>query len=1298
MPSLPRPSGVRLAVCLLLAAPCLAITPPAREGLAPSAVARLSSPPFVLPQVDPAESKAWAERDAAFRGFVSEGGPWQARWDRRTARLSFASGTFAAWLPAGARVSSDAERAATLADLDGRCRALMARHPGLFPLPSGAAIGLDPIRSVALDRGRVWQVAYAVTLGGVRVEGATIFFRVNSGRLIQMGQEGIADSLAGVPAARVTREAAGLAMAAEVAALLEDPKDARVRLLTEPALAILPWADDPRAYAGVPGDGLQYRLAWRAKAVLEGRLETWEIGLDAVSGETLLLHDVNKYACPAPPQPQGRVVGGVFLGPIEEVPETLRGFSYAAVNHGGPITADVNGIFPFGAAPAATTSLSGSFFDMNCNGCTNPAQAQASISGWGNLTLGFGGNNATGNGLSTKAERNCFYHLNVVRLVAAKHLDDASTGGFLSGNLPANVNIASTCNAFWNGFSVNFFRAGGGCNNTGEIADVMQHEWGHGLDQNTGGGADGARGEGLSDVVAFLSTHDARLGPYFVAGDPAGIRNADENVAGLMTVANVASRCPSVGGGGDGPLGRQVHCEGQIFSQTWWHLARNLRNKMTAAGGGEAAGWFLAEKLFFQSLPLSSTYLPAGPRSTYDAVIAVDDDNGNLADGTPNAAEINDAFGHHGIAPATLAPDTADCVAPAAPVVSLSSASDPGTGLTQVRVAWTAVPGAVEYRIGRNVAGGAGADEPLATVMAPGLEFFDDDVADGVTHYYRVTAFLPNGCTSIIDNRQQITVGAVPSIALTAISFDETGNPGGNANGVIEPGETVVVALSARNNGAGPATAVLAELTTAEPGVTIVRGSELLGDMVAGMQRSTSPPHFAVLLDRARVACGQVLSFVASFTATEGCVTSGFTMQVGAPPQPCEAPDPRPRLRFDASAVADGTADGGSGDGGGFADPGEIIRLPVDLTNIANATATNVRGTLSLVSGPAGTLVSDATTDWADLAPSASGRSTGAPPHVEVTVPGNAPCGAVIDLVLAITYDGPAGSYALDVPLPLLVGRIVEPAVFADDFETGDNGFTHGASCTNPGCDDWQRGAPTTASAWDPAVAHSGVAVWGNDLGTLVAQGSNGDYRRSTTNWLESAPIDCSALTGTRLSYWRWLTVEDGGFDHARVQVNGVTVWENPAGANLLDTAWTFVEHDISALADGNPAVTIRFELEADDGLQFGGWTLDDMRVFTREVVCGSCPAVGQPPGVGPALRATGVKSDTSAEFDWSLVTPPLNAGESWNVYRGTVASDVTTLISPPDFQAQSLADTAAPDALYFYLVTRANCLGNETP
>ncbi len=42
------------------------------------------------------------------------------------------------------------------------------------------------------------------------------------------------------------------------------------------------------------------------------------------------------------------------------------------------------------------------------------------------------------------------------------------------------MNRENSCNAYWNGSTVNFYREGSGCGNTGEIAAVFDHEWGHG--------------------------------------------------------------------------------------------------------------------------------------------------------------------------------------------------------------------------------------------------------------------------------------------------------------------------------------------------------------------------------------------------------------------------------------------------------------------------------------------------------------------------------------------------------------------------------------------------------------------------------------------------------------------------------------------------------------------------------------------------------------------------------------------------------------------------------------------------
>jgi hypothetical protein len=77
-------------------------------------------------------------------------------------------------------------------------------------------------------------------------------------------------------------------------------------------------------------------------------------------------------------------------------------------------------------------------------------------------------------------------------------------------------------------------------------------------------------------------------------------------------------------------------------------------------------------------------------------------------------------------------------------------------------------------------------------------------------------------------------------------------------------------------------------------------------------------------------------------------------------------------------------------------------------------------------------------------------------------------------------------------------------------------------------------------------------------------------------------------------------------------------------------------------------------------------------------------------------LRATGLKSETNAELAWplGLVSP----GEHWRLYRGVAPDALTQLVTPDGYLGTSFDDQAAPDALYFYTLVRADCAGVEGP
>src|SRR5262249_32458156 len=148
----------------------------------------------------------------------------------------------------------------------------------------------------------------------------------------------------------------------------------------------------------------------------------------------------------------------------------------------------------------------------------------------------------------------------------------------------------------------NFFKSGGGCRNTGEIAGVFLHEWGHGLDSNDGGGSDNPS-EAYADITAMLSTHVSCVGRGFdMVNNCTGYGDACLNCTGIRdqdwdkrtnhtpavpwghcsttttTNCTTNAQCPAgqtcVGGflrlfcpSGAGPCGKEVHCESYVSAE-----------------------------------------------------------------------------------------------------------------------------------------------------------------------------------------------------------------------------------------------------------------------------------------------------------------------------------------------------------------------------------------------------------------------------------------------------------------------------------------------------------------------------------------------------------------------------------------------------------------------------------------------------------------------------------------------------------------------------------------------------------
>ncbi len=224
----------------------------------------------------------------------------------------------------------------------------------------------------------------------------------------------------------------------------------------------------------------------------------------------------------------------------------------------------------------------------------------------------------------TDAQLSAYVHAQIVKAYI-RNIDP--NFGVLDLQTVITVNIADVCNAFAEQNTLNFFLAGGGCENTGLIADVVYHEYGHiahtlGL-QSGVGLFDGAVSEGASDYLGATITGDPDVGPGFFQGTDEPLRELDP--------PGVEWTWPDDTG--------EVHDEGRILGGMLWDLRKSLIEKY-----GEALGVQKTDLIWYggirRSVDMPSWYLEA---------LITNDDDGDLQNGTPDVCEINEAFGVHGL-------------------------------------------------------------------------------------------------------------------------------------------------------------------------------------------------------------------------------------------------------------------------------------------------------------------------------------------------------------------------------------------------------------------------------------------------------------------------------------------------------------------------------------------------------------------------------------------------------------------------------------------------------------------------
>jgi trimeric autotransporter adhesin len=670
-------------------------------------------------------------------------------------------------------------------------------------------LGVDPAqlgaaRSVQVNP-QLWQIAIPQTYKGLPVRHGRLAASISHGNLVVIGTETWGDVRRLSPAPGVSAEAA-------VAAGFDHAggRSSRDEILREPGLEILPAAppeyQQGEGFAGPVGAGYRHRLVWTFVFQRPPEHALWEVIVDAQNGEVLAFQDINQYA-------NRSVTGGVYpLTSTEICPNAATcgtmqsGWPMPFANTGLAVPNDFAnsaGIFDY-LGGTATTKLAGRYVKI-ADQC-GPA-SKGSPGGWINLSGVNGQHDCTSGGGSagnTASARSAYYEVNKIAEQARGWLP---FNAWLQGQLLTNVNISSTCNAFYDFFSINFFRSGGGCRNTGEIAGVFDHEWGHGLDDNDAGGALSNSSEAYADIAAiyrlqtscvghgFFKTFDsgcgqtsdgtgfnaneAQTGPSHCDLDCSGVRDADWDKHSDHTPDTALGFVCTSCFGGSGPCGRQVHCAAAPSRQAAWDLvARDLQappfsydsqtaflvgNKLFYHGSGNVGLW--------HACTCGSSSSGCGSTNAYMQWLTADDDNGNLSDGTPHMTAIYDAFDRHGIACATPAPQNSGCAAGPSGQPALTGTPNNFSA----DLSWSSVTGATKYWVFRTE-GHAGCDFGKTKIAeTTALSFTDAQVAAGRSYYYNVVAAESSACYGAASNCVTVAVQGVDT-SCYALTLTHTGD------------------------------------------------------------------------------------------------------------------------------------------------------------------------------------------------------------------------------------------------------------------------------------------------------------------------------------------------------------------------------------------------------------------------------------------------------------------------------------------------------------------------------------------
>jgi len=348
------------------------------------------------------------------------------------------------------------------------------------------------------------------------------------------------------------------------------------------------------------------------------RSQHWLFVVDAVTGETL--YEENQII---QTDVSGSKRGMATMGPkadfCSDELSTPMPFGRVTITGGNTAYSDVNGNFVIPNSGTSAVSvqsfMAGQYFTVNNSaGSVETLSLVVTPPGPANFL-----HNQANTSEQVRAQVNGYVHANAVRHFVVTHNPSYPTIGTQT-NFPVYVNRSDLyCpgNAWYDGSSINFCASGSSYPNTA-WSSVIYHEYGHHA-VSSGGSGQGQYGEGVSDSFSVLILDDPGLGYGFYGDCNTPLRTADNTM--------------------QYPCTSDDHTCAQLLSGCVW----STRNELVVT---EPANYLS----ILGNLMVNSVLLHSGtmitPQITID-FLTLDDNDGDLENGTPHFDEITTGFGAH---------------------------------------------------------------------------------------------------------------------------------------------------------------------------------------------------------------------------------------------------------------------------------------------------------------------------------------------------------------------------------------------------------------------------------------------------------------------------------------------------------------------------------------------------------------------------------------------------------------------------------------------------------------------------